>query len=100
MDACQIEIILTRGPSVKVKPQGNNLPQAARIALCAVQNGWKLETAKQSYQTVHCGRSVSWSDHFVDELKRGLLVCRVMCVYTPTKIRSIRTYTGYQAYHM
>ena len=95
-----IVTVLIRGLLVKVRPQGNNLPQAVKIALCAVRNGWKLENAKQSYQTVQYGRSVPWSDQFVDGLKRGVLACRVMCVSSLTNFRSNRTYSRYQAYHM
>ncbi|CAL8577144.1 peptide transporter ptr2 [Xanthoria parietina] len=63
---------------VKVEPQGNNLPLAIKVGLCAARSGWKLDHAKQSYQT---GVTVPWSDTFVDELKRGLMACRVIVSY-------------------
>lgn len=78
--------VLTRRLSVKVEPQGNNLPQAAKVVLCAMRSGWKLENAKQSYQIVHSGDTVPWSDKFVDELNRGLLACRVMYVRSPNTL--------------
>ncbi|KAI4097054.1 MAG: hypothetical protein LQ339_006848 [Xanthoria mediterranea] len=63
---------------VKVEPQGNNLPLALKVGLCAARSGWKLDHGKQSYQT---GATVPWSDQFVDELKRGLMACRVIVSY-------------------
>ncbi|MCJ1265026.1 peptide transporter ptr2 [Lobaria immixta] len=76
-----IILVLWARRLVRVEPQGNNLPQAVKVALCAVRSGWKLENAKQSYQMVHSGETVLWSDKFVDELKRGLLACRVILSY-------------------
>ena len=72
--------LLTSRSLVRVEPQGNILPQAVKVALCAVRSGWKLENAKQSYQIAHFSETVLWSDKFVDELKRGLLACRVMYI--------------------
>ncbi|KAI8157007.1 hypothetical protein K4K49_005986 [Colletotrichum sp. SAR 10_70] len=42
------------------------------------RNGFNLDHAKQSYQTEAHGTSVPWGDKFVDELRRGLLACRVI----------------------
>lgn len=67
---------------VKVEPQGNNLPLAIKVGLCAARSGWKLDHSKQSYQTVQHGVTVPWSDKFVDELKRGLIACRVMYAWS------------------
>ena len=92
--------LLTRRPLVKVEPQGNNLPQAVEVARCAVRSGWKLENAKQSYQIVHSGETVPWSDKFVDELKRGLLACRVMYVYRPNTVEPNRTDKQCLVYHI
>ncbi|KAI4247378.1 MAG: hypothetical protein L6R42_009636, partial [Xanthoria sp. 1 TBL-2021] len=74
-------LIVFAGRIVKVEPQGNNLPMAIKVGLCATRSGWKLDHSKQSYQTVHHGATVPWSDKFVDELKRGLMACRVIVSY-------------------
>lgn len=41
-----------------------------------------IDAAKPSYQEVH-GRKhrTPWSDLFIDELKRGLVACRVFAFY-------------------
>ncbi|KAF9880523.1 oligopeptide transporter [Colletotrichum karsti] len=44
----------------------------------AVRNGFDLDHAKQAYQLESRGKSVEWDDKFIDELKRGLLACRVI----------------------
>ena len=51
---------------------------ATKTVLCAAKSGFKLDHAKQDYQQTHFGRTVPWTDQFVDEMKRGLLACRVM----------------------
>ncbi|KAL9031331.1 MAG: hypothetical protein Q9180_006815, partial [Flavoplaca navasiana] len=63
-----------------VEPRGNNLPLAMKVGLCAARSGWKLDHSKQSYQAPR-GVTVPWSDKFVDELKRGLMACRVLVSY-------------------
>lgn len=51
---------------------------ATKTLLCAAKNGFKLENAKASYQNSQHGKTVPWSDGFVEEMKRGLMACRVM----------------------
>ncbi|KAK3997948.1 putative peptide transporter [Cladorrhinum sp. PSN332] len=63
---------------VKVTPQGNVLPKAVRTLMCAAKSGFKLDHAKQSYQRTHYNREVTWSDTFVEEMKKGLVACRVI----------------------
>jgi len=65
---------------VKIKPQGNVLPKAAKALRCAAKNGFKLERAKASFQEAHFGRTVPWSDEFIQEIQKGLVACRVMYV--------------------
>ncbi|KAI1908922.1 peptide transporter ptr2 [Ophidiomyces ophidiicola] len=71
-------LLIWAGKLVKISPQGNILPQAARTVICASKSGFKLDHAKPSYQQTHYGRTVPWSDHFVDEMKRGFIACRVI----------------------
>ncbi|KAF2262938.1 MFS general substrate transporter [Lojkania enalia] len=63
---------------VKIEPQGNVLPRAGKTLACAAKSGFKLDHAKASYQETHFGRSVPWSDTFVEEIKKGLIACRVI----------------------
>ncbi|KAK4174684.1 putative peptide transporter [Triangularia setosa] len=63
---------------VKVKPQGNILPKAVRVLVCASKNGFKLERTKPSYQKTHHGKEVPWTNSFVEEMCRGMVACRVI----------------------
>lgn len=63
---------------VKVVPRENNLPKAVKVLGMAARNGFKLDHAKPSYQMEKHGNSVAWDNRFVNELKRGLIACRVM----------------------
>jgi len=63
---------------VKVEPEGNVMPNAARALLCAARAGFKLNNAIPGYQQNHHQRTVPWNNHFIEELKRGFIACRVM----------------------
>lgn len=39
---------------------------------------FQLDAAMPSYQWEHFARDVSWDEPFVDEIRRGLVACRVM----------------------
>ncbi|KAI1880373.1 hypothetical protein JX265_001994 [Neoarthrinium moseri] len=71
-------LVIFRSKLVKVSPQGNRLPTAAKVILCAMRNGWKMNNAKPSHQLSVYGKVVSWDDEFVDELVMGLSTCRVL----------------------
>ncbi|KEZ41454.1 hypothetical protein SAPIO_CDS7590 [Scedosporium apiospermum] len=66
------------GKLVKIAPKGNVLPRAVKTMSYAARSGFKLDHAKPSYQQTRHGRTVPWTDHFVDEMKRGLIACRVI----------------------
>jgi len=63
---------------VKVVPHEGILVKAVRALNTAARNGFKLDHAKGSYQMEKHGRTVPWEDDFIEELKRGLVACRVM----------------------
>jgi POT family proton-dependent oligopeptide transporter len=44
----------------------------------AARNGFRLDHAKEAYQLQKHGHGVPWDDGFIDELKGGLIACRVM----------------------
>lgn len=63
---------------VRVSPQGNVLPKASKTMLCAAKNGFKMDRARPLYQQEKFGRSVPWTEEFVEEIRKGLVACRVM----------------------
>jgi POT family proton-dependent oligopeptide transporter len=63
---------------VKIPPEGNILPKAGKALIYASKGGFNLDSARPIHQLEKHGRSVPWNDHFIAELKRGLLACRVM----------------------
>ncbi|TLD39696.1 putative peptide transporter [Venturia nashicola] len=72
-------LVLFSSKLVKISPTGkNNLPMATKAILCAAKNGFKLENAKASHQTSQKSKQVPWSDSFIEEMKRGLMACRVI----------------------
>lgn len=56
------------------------LGKAFKALWIAAKHGFNMDAAKPSFQTRQGGISghISWDDHFVDELKRGLYACRVL----------------------
>jgi proton-dependent oligopeptide transporter, POT family len=66
--------------TVKVVPHENILPKAFRALTLAARNGFKLDNAKATHQMEKNGHVVPWDDGFIDELKRGLIAARIMCV--------------------
>lgn len=70
--------MLSNAHQVKIVPRDSILPQAARALVLAARSGFRLERAKASYQETHYRRSVPWSDGLIDELGRGLIVCRIV----------------------
>ena len=75
--------------AVKIPPQGNIVPMAAKSLLCASRHDFKLDNARPLYQAEKFGRQVQWDDTFVSEMKRGLIACRVMSEY-PSNQRCAR----------
>ncbi|KAF3799835.1 putative peptide transporter ptr2 [Colletotrichum gloeosporioides] len=71
-------LLIFKSRLVKIRPGENNLPKAIKVMSIAARNGVNLDHAKQSYQMEAHGASFPWGDKFVDELRRGLLACRVI----------------------
>ncbi|KAL2257918.1 hypothetical protein VTK26DRAFT_8974 [Humicola hyalothermophila] len=71
-------LLIMKPKFAKVVPQQNVLPQTISVLTLAARNGFRLDHAKPSYQLSTQSRSVPWDDTFVDELKRGLVACRVI----------------------
>ena len=60
---------------------GTAIPQAARVAACAIKSGFNMEAAKPTFQQTQHNRQVSWDDNFVNDLKIGLHTCRILQVF-------------------
>jgi POT family proton-dependent oligopeptide transporter len=71
-------VLTSNDASVRVVPQQNILPKAVNALTLAARNGFKLDHAKPQYQLATHNHAVPWDDLFIDELKRGLIACRVM----------------------
>ncbi|KAF2875212.1 POT family-domain-containing protein, partial [Massariosphaeria phaeospora] len=66
---------------VKIPLEGNVLPKATKIMLCASKHRFKMERAEPAYQLEHYNRTVAWSSRLVNELTRGLKACRVLLAF-------------------
>lgn len=71
-------ILSITNKAVKLAPQANVLPQAAKVIKSTSRDGFKLDSAKPAYQRSKYGKTVEWNESFVLEMKRGLRACRVM----------------------
>ncbi|KAJ5698086.1 hypothetical protein N7462_000091 [Penicillium macrosclerotiorum] len=62
-------------------PQGSIITDAFKAIFMMIRNR-NMDAAKPSYQREH-GNEVAlpWDDHFIDELKRALVACRVFAFY-------------------
>ncbi|KKK21638.1 hypothetical protein P175DRAFT_0500965 [Aspergillus ochraceoroseus IBT 24754] len=63
-------------------PQGSVITNAFRALWIMVINR-NLDAPKPSWQATNGGQrtNLPWDDHFIDELKRALVACRVFCFY-------------------
>ncbi|CAG8252637.1 unnamed protein product [Penicillium salamii] len=62
-------------------PQGSIITDAFRALFIMIKNR-DMDAPKPSWQTErHGSSSVKWDDHFIDELKRALVACRVFAFY-------------------
>jgi POT family proton-dependent oligopeptide transporter len=57
------------------------VPQATKIVVCAVKNGFKMKCADPEYQFERHQKLVSWTSTMVEELTRGLRGCRVLLTF-------------------
>ncbi|KAF3481854.1 uncharacterized protein GIQ15_04613 [Arthroderma uncinatum] len=66
-----------------VAAQPTALPDAARVMWLAARGGFSVDAAKPSHQKDKHNREVSWTDTFVEEVKRALAACRMMFAAWP-----------------
>jgi proton-dependent oligopeptide transporter, POT family len=76
-----VVLVLGRKVYIVRPPQGSVIMDAFRVIGQAIKNR-NLDAAKPSYQAA-LGKPVTtrWDDHFVDEVKRSLMACKVFAFY-------------------
>lgn len=64
-------------------PTGSVVPNAFKAMWIGARNGFKMDAAKPSYQAAHGQKydTSKWNDLFIDEVKRGLIGCKVFVIY-------------------
>lgn len=75
-------LLLGRKLYVVRPPQGSIITDAFKALWIMVANR-NMDAPKPSWQAEHRGveAQMPWDDHFIDELKRALVACRVFCFY-------------------
>lgn len=59
-------------------PRGSVIIHAFKALWIGLINKGNMNAAKASYQAEHGGNhNIEWDDHFVEELKRALVACKV-----------------------
>ncbi|KAJ5503823.1 Proton-dependent oligopeptide transporter family [Penicillium fimorum] len=66
---------------VRDTPTSNIMPQVCASLKCGIAGGFKMDAAKPDAQLHQHGRQVSWTDSFIEEIKRSLLTCRVLILF-------------------
>ncbi|KAF7183383.1 hypothetical protein CNMCM7691_003582 [Aspergillus felis] len=73
-----VPLLAWRHTFVRHPPSGSVLPQASRALVYGIREGFQMDAAKPQKQQEKHQRQVPWTDTFIDELKSGLLACRVL----------------------
>jgi POT family proton-dependent oligopeptide transporter len=83
MFACgTLVLIVGRKYYVVRPPQGSIITDAFKALGIMIVNR-NMDAAKPSWQAANGGKrtNLPWDDHFIDELKRALIACRVFCFF-------------------
>lgn len=76
-----LTLILGRKVYIVRPPQGSVVTDSFRVIWVMIKNR-KMDAAKPSYQAAMGRTSTSkWDDHFVEEVKRALVACKVFTFY-------------------
>lgn len=74
-------LVLGRKVYVVRPPQGSVITDAFRVIFMMIK-GRNMDAAKPSHQAALGKTAVlRWDDHFVEEVKRALVACKVFCFY-------------------
>ncbi|KLJ06067.1 POT family proton-dependent oligopeptide transporter [Blastomyces silverae] len=75
-------LIFCRKYYVVKPPKGSVIIHAFKALWIGFINKGNMNAAKASYQAEHGGRHrIDWDDHFVEELKRALVACKVFVFF-------------------
>ncbi|KAK7191771.1 POT family protein [Paraphaeosphaeria sporulosa] len=72
-----VTLVLGRKVYVVRPPQGSVVTDCFRVIWMMIK-GRNMNAAKPTYQA---GSKIKWDDHFVEEVKRALIACKVFCFY-------------------
>ncbi|GIJ88176.1 hypothetical protein Asppvi_007094 [Aspergillus pseudoviridinutans] len=76
-----VPLLAWRHTFVRRPASGSVLPQAGRAMVYGIREGFQMDEAKPQKQQEKHQRQVPWTDTFIDELKSGLLACRVFLLF-------------------
>ncbi|GFF32365.1 peptide transporter PTR2 [Aspergillus udagawae] len=76
-----VPLLVWRHTFVRRPPSGSVLPHASRAMVYGIREGFQMDGAKPQKQQEKHQRQVPWTDAFIDELKSGLLACRVFLLF-------------------
>ncbi|PIG79386.1 oligopeptide transporter [Aspergillus arachidicola] len=76
-----VPLLVWRHALVQRPPSGSVLPQASRTMVYDICEGFQMDEARPEKQQEKHHRQVPWTDTFIDELKSGLLACRVFLLF-------------------
>ncbi|KAI1335310.1 oligopeptide transporter [Xylariaceae sp. FL0016] len=82
LTTAMIPFLLWNARFTKLSPQGNVLPNAARVLSISIKSGFHLSEADPVQPRAHLERTVPWTSTFVQEIRRGLRACRVVICFT------------------
>lgn len=68
----------------------NIMPPITAALRYVVAGSFRMDAAEPDVQ-LQQGRQVPWTDSFIDDIKRSLLTCRVLCVHASRKFYPIST---------
>ncbi|KAK3075689.1 peptide transporter ptr2 [Teratosphaeriaceae sp. CCFEE 6253] len=76
-----VVLVLCRGKYIVRPPQGSIITDSFK-AMGMMIKARNVNAAKPSWRAANGkDKTVPWNDHFVDELKRALMACKVFCFY-------------------
>ncbi|OJD14219.1 hypothetical protein AJ78_05405 [Emergomyces pasteurianus Ep9510] len=77
-----VVLIFGRKYYVVRPPNGSVIVHAFKVLWIGLINKGNMNAAKASYQAEHGGNhNIEWDDHFVEELKRALVACKVFAYF-------------------
>jgi POT family proton-dependent oligopeptide transporter len=72
-----VKLLTTHCP-VRQEPEGSILTSAFQFFSAATKAGFKMDGARPEEQLLVHNRQVLWTASFVEELKLGLVACRLL----------------------